>query len=305
MKTDYNIENLLMSGKKLSLSTHERATIKSSLLEHASETLKYEGQSISSPWIVWAMRGAISFASLLVVFVGTAYASQDSLPGESLYAIKVRVIEEMIAFTKVTPQDRVAYDTSLMETRLDELQALILQEETPQPEDLASVVEQINEHVTHIEDTLETTETSVMTHEEKIHTLTKVSGVAKAQAKIAQKEARFTTISEMVSNSQKSVTDARTSAVEGFVEEESTEVVGNYLSDQIIEVGEQVHTIVTNKNTRDSAERHLYDVDEALIDGDTSEALISILEAQEVMSVDAYLNNSDIKSGADRKVIKP
>lgn len=299
MKTDNDIENLLMSKKKLTLSAQEKSTIKSVLLKRASETLKYEGRAILSPWTSWVMRGSVSFATLLIVFVGTAYASQDSIPGETLYAMKVHVFEEMIALTKVTPQDRVAYDTTLMEARLDELQVLTLQEEVPQSEDLVTVAEQISEHVTHITYTLETAKTSTMSHEEKIQALAKVSGVARAQSKVTQKETRLTAISETVTDSQESATDALSSAVEGFIEEESAEVVGDYLHGQITEVGERVNANTTRDATRDSAERHLYDVNEALIDGDTAEALISILEAQEVISVDTYLDEESDVTGTE------
>lgn len=297
MKTDKDIENLLMSGKKLSLSTHEKESIKTTLLEHARETLKHDTRAIPSPWTSWVFRGSVSFASLLIVFVGTAYASQDSLPGEPLYAMKVHVVEEMVAFSKMDPSEHIAYDISLMETRLAELQILAVQKEIPESDDLEVISDQIDEHIDDIAENLSTADNSTMTHEEKIDILAKLSSVSKAQSKVTRNEARFVNISNTVSDSHESTTDALESAVDDFVEEESIEAVGEYLSDQITEVGEQVSASTTNEGTRDSARRHLYDVDEALVDGDTAEAIVSILEAQQEIDSEEYLDEDPNTEG--------
>lgn len=296
MKTDKDIEQLLMSGKKLTLSTDERSSIKSTLLAHATQTLQHEKRSIPSPWTSWVLRGSVSFASLLIVFVGTAYASQDSLPGEPLYAMKVHVVEEMIALTKIEPSERVAYDISLMETRLTELKALADQSETPAQEDLTALTDQIGEHITDIAITLDTTNTSEMPHEEKIKALSKISGIAKAQAKITKNEEDLSVISETVQDTQDSASDSLNSAVQDFANDQPAESVNEYLSDQITVVSEQISASTTDENTRDSAEQHLHDVDESLIDGNTTDALVSVLEAQQTIAVDAYLDDStDIK----------
>lgn len=299
MKTDKDIENLLMSGGKLSLSTHEKTSIKSTLLKHAQQTLKYERGPIPSPWTSWVLRGSVSLASLLAVFVGTAYASQGSLPGEPLYAMKVHIVEEMIAFTKTEPNEHVAYDISLMETRLTELQALADQSETPTQEDLAALTDQIGEHVADITTTLETTKTSKMPHEEKIKVLSKLSGITKAQAKITKDEKDLSVISETVQDTQETTSDSLNSAVEDFADEQTAELVNDYLSDQIAVVSDQINASTTDENTRDSAEQHLHDADESLIDGDTTDALVSVLEAQQTIAIDTYLDGSDNTSDID------
>jgi hypothetical protein len=290
MKTDNDIENLLMSGNKLSLSVTEKDSIKSVLLEHASATLKHEKRAIPSPWSSWVLRGSVSFASLLIVFVGTAYASQDSLPGEPLYAMKVHVVEEMIALTKTTPEERVAYDIHLMENRLAEIKEIVRQEPETTPEDLVILTDQIDQHVTDVTTTLEEAGSDHIPHGEKIRVLAKLSGVTKAQAKIAKENPELTGVTEAIKETQESTDEALTTTIGDFVTDESAEVVNDYLSDQITDVGEYVNASTTDESSRDTVERHLYDVDEALIDNDATEAITSILEAQQEISTEEYLN---------------
>lgn len=288
MKTDNEIEQLLMSGKKLSLSSHEKASIKSALLEHASQSLKYENRPIPSPWTSWVLRGSVSFASLLIMFVGTAYASQDSLPGEPLYAMKVHIVEEMIALTKIAPEERVAYDIHLMENRLEEIKEIVNQDSDTMPDNLVYLTDQVDEHVTDVITTLEETDSEIISYEDKIEVLKKLSGVAKAQVEIAKETTESTETLEALDETQESTTDAINNTVEEFIAEESTESVNEYLSDQITDVGEYVSASTTNESERDFAEYHLLDVNEALVDGDTKEAIISILEAQQTIEANNY-----------------
>ncbi len=288
MKTDNDIEQLLMGGKKFSLSSHEKASIKSALLVQASQSLTHEKRSIPSPWTSWVLRGSVSFASLLIMFVVTTYASQDSLPGEPLYAMKVHVVEEMIALTKITPEERVAYNIRLMENRLEEIKEIVSQDLDTTPEDLVYLTDQVHEHVTDVITTLEETDSESISYEDKIEVLKKLSGVIKAQVEIAKEITESTEMLEVINETQEATTDAINDTVEDFVSEESVEFVNEYLSDQITEVGEYVSASTTKKFERDSVEYHLLDVDEALVDSDTKEAIISILEVQQTIEANNY-----------------
>ncbi len=290
MKTDKDIENLLMGGKKLSLSAPDKASIKTTLLLHAEKTLKHDTRAIPSPWTSWVLRGSVSFASLLVVFMGTAYTSQDSLPGEPLYVMKVHVVEEMIALTKTRPEEQVAYDIELMEHRLMEIKEIVNQDTVVTSEDLLTLTDQIDEHVTDVTATLEAATSDHIPNGEKIRVLAKLSGVTKAQAKVAQGEPDLAEVAETIKETQESTTDVMATTIDEFVEDESALVVNEYLSDQITDVGEYVNASTTDESSRDSAERHLYDVEEALVDGDTAEAIVSILEAQQEIDSEEYLD---------------
>lgn len=290
MKTDKDIENLLMSGKKVSLSTHEKANIKSVLLDHATQTLKHERLSIPSPWTSWVMRGAVSFASLLIVFVGTAFASQDSLPGEPLYAMKVHVVEEMVSLTKLNLDDKISYDVLLMETRLSEIKTLVLAGDIIEPDDLNGIALQIAEHVDEITTAFEDAEENEVSNEEKIETLSKLTGIIEAQEEVAETSKDLGSLADKIHSSQQESETSLMSAVEDFVDEESPETVSEYLSDQIAEVGTDANATTTDEVVRDGVESYLNEVSEYLIEGSTTNALDAILEAQQIIDTDEYIN---------------
>lgn len=292
MKTDTEIEQLLIKERDLSLKREEKLSIKTMLLDHAAQTLRYEKRPVVSPWMSWLTKGSMALASLLIVASGTGYASQSSLPGEPLYAVKVNMVEEMVELTKINPRDRIAYDITLMETRLSEIKEILAQDETLQSEDFEVLTDQIEEHVDECTQTLNQTENTVMTYEQKIEALTALSGVAKAQVRITQDDAELTGVSDTLEGTRKSASNALESTVEHFVDDESAEVVHDYLSDQITEVGAYIQASTTDARIRDSALRHIHDVDEALTDGDADEAVMSILEAQEVFTVHTYLKDT-------------
>lgn len=293
MKTDHDIEQLLMSEEKLVMSSHEKASIKVALMSHAASTLKHETRAVRTSWMVWGFRGSVSLASLFIVFAGTAYASQDSLPGETLYTMKVHVVEEMVAFTKITADERVAYDIRLMENRLHEIKEVAKQGVTTPHVDMAVFTDQIEEHVRDVTTVLAEAESEHITHEDRINVFAKLSGVTQAQARIAKGAPELEEVSQVLEETQEFTAQAMTAAVDDFIEDESAEVVNEYLSDQITDVGEYVNASTTNELLRDTAERHLYNVDEALSEGDITEAIVSILQAQEVATVEEYIEESD------------
>lgn len=300
MKTDNDIEKLLMSERKLSLNAYEKSSIKSTLLEHAKKTLKHETRAVSSLWASWMLRWSVSFASLLVVFVGTTYASQDSLPGEPLYTMKVHIVEEIIALTKTTPEERITYDIRLMENRLAEIKEIVRHDTDMAPEKLIILTDQIDKHASDVTTILEETDSDHIPQGEKIKVLAKLSGVTKAQAKIAKGAPQLTKVAETIKETQESTSDAISTTIEEFIAGESAEMVNKYLSDQIADVGEYVNASTTDESSRDTAERHLHDVDEAIIDNDATKAIISILEAQQTIAVDSYTReDSNIKESFD------
>lgn len=289
MKTDNDIEQLLMSGGKLSLSSHEKASIKSVLLEHASQSLKHEKRPAPLSWTSWVLRGSVSFASLLIIFASTAYVSQDSLPGEPLYAMKVHVVEEMIALTKITPKEQVAYDIHLMENRLEEIKEIVSQSTDTTAGDLELLADRVDEHITDVISALEDADSESISYEDKIEALKKLSGVTKAQVETVKAKSNSTEALEAISDSRESAADAINNTVEDFVSKESVTSVNEYLSDQITVVGEYVNASTTPESERDSAEFYLQDVQDALNAGDTTEAIISIIEAQQEISSEEYL----------------
>jgi hypothetical protein len=288
MKTDQDIENMLKSTKREALTAMEKASMKSEILTYAATSLEKKTTLVISPWSNWVLRYSVSFASFLFIFAGTTYASQDSLPGEALYPLKVHVLEEMILFTKIDAEEKLAYDISLMEIRFEELEQLLAAEEVPTSETLAIVADQIDEHVNHAAGVMKNASKTEITTEEKVEVIAKINQLTEAQSVLTAQNEEFTTIVPAVDEANDRASNVLNTNIEEFVATETKEEVQAYLSEQITEVS----TAITGTTTSDIA-TYLQDVQAALAEGQTDVALISIFAAQEAVSVEKLLETSD------------
>lgn len=71
-------------------------------------------------------RFAVPLAVVLLVGIsgGTAFAAQDALPGEPLYAVKIHVNEKVATALATTPQAKAEVNASIATTRLEEAETL-------------------------------------------------------------------------------------------------------------------------------------------------------------------------------------
>lgn len=288
MKTESEIEQFIRSGKTLSLVDSEKEAIKAQLLTHARSTLPFTHSHNVPWWKYWALPGSLSFASLLLIFIGTAYASQSSLPGEPLYAMKVHVVEEMIALTKIDPLAQVTYDSKLLEERLKELK-IMSTETNHHPEAYAQVGEQIGEHVAEATATLEETSVTDISHEEKLETLSHLATILKAQSDIADNYDDSSTLAEAIAQAEEEAGDAILLVAEDFTRQNATSTVTEYLSAQIEVTNEYIHFDLLDEETSTVTEQHLHDITEALRDGNFPDAITSVLEAQQELQAVEYL----------------
>ena len=284
MKNEHDIEKMLREGRGLSLSPMEKQSIKTVLLHHASASL-FERRAVPSPWSIFFVRGATAFAAVLLVFTGVGFASQQSMPGDTLYAVKVHVMEEAILLSKFDPEERAVYETSLMENRLEELKEMAERDEILSAEDIALMAEQINEHVTDATETL--SEEGDFQHEERIEAFSKLNGYAKAQTKIVAKEKAFEAIVESLDKTEDQTTDSLAMVVEDFSQEQP-EAFTEYLSDQLNEVTADLTASSTDEALRDAAEQELHNVHESLIEGDAIDALMSIIKVQQAIDAETH-----------------
>lgn len=291
MKEYSDIEKFLTSGSEVMLDPHEKAALKARILSRVGDSRFRPRRPLVSPFSSWLMRGTASFASLVLVCVGTAYAAQRSLPGDPLYSMKVNVVEDMIGLTKIDTNDRVAYNLSLMERRLAELKTLSVAQDAPLPEDLVAMGDQIEEHSREVHEDVAHASEADLTHTEKLETLTRLGGISQAQGRIAQ-DKNFDEITDTITHTSDTNEEALADAVTEFTSE-AEESASEYLSTQIDVVHDRIVASSTEVHTRNEAEHHLLDVDEALSDGDTTSALVSVLRAQETITADAY-GESDV-----------
>jgi len=113
------------------MTDNERADIRLKVASHM-HTYRPHGR-VPSPYMfgVWQKRLSIMTAVFLMVMItggsGLAYASNDALPGDVLYSVKVNGVEEVQAAIKSTPQARAEFEVKRVEKRLGEAVTLATQ----------------------------------------------------------------------------------------------------------------------------------------------------------------------------------
>lgn len=143
-------KNIHAHIETISMTSTERARIRSGL---QSYMLKHP-TSIQSPfWSVFFMRPALAGLAGLVILLGSgaslSFASQESLPDETLYPIKI-LREELVSLTKTTPKEKADYGIVRVETRLKEATVLAKTNKL-EPALKQKIADNISKHVEEVE----------------------------------------------------------------------------------------------------------------------------------------------------------
>ena len=153
-----DIKNLFKKTGKIALTPEEklqtRANLQVFLNEHPVRNLAQERllwqRSMFQPIYLFIQKPmpAIIIAVLLLTG-GVSYAAEQSLPGDTLYPVKVSVNEEVVEFLKPTLESKTAWDAKRAERRLEEAETLLTQGKfTPELRD--TVEQKIEDHLTEV-----------------------------------------------------------------------------------------------------------------------------------------------------------
>ncbi len=85
--------------------------------------------SFSSFHFVLAHRVMALSLILVISFGGLVYASDDALPGEALYSMKVDMLEPILDQFNQTAEEKIAWEEKKVERRLQEAEALLEKDE--------------------------------------------------------------------------------------------------------------------------------------------------------------------------------
>ncbi len=128
----------------------EKARIRGSI---QSYMLKHPAYTPSPIWSVFFMRPAVAGLAGLVILLGSgaglSFASQESLPNESLYPIKI-LQEDIVSLTKTTPKEKADYGIVRVEKRIQEATVLAKTNKL-EPEMKQKIADTIAKHVEEVE----------------------------------------------------------------------------------------------------------------------------------------------------------
>lgn len=124
---DEHLKNTFKFLKSEKLSENERIQMRNVLRSVMAENPVQESggftryETVLSYFNSSALRPVgFAFALVLVVGIGTTYASETSLPGDPLYVIKVGFTEPMQGVLYVSPVEKAEWNTELLSRRLEE-----------------------------------------------------------------------------------------------------------------------------------------------------------------------------------------
>lgn len=119
------IKNLIKKGREVSLSKIEKTEIRQRLLAYMKGTEAM--QAVRSAPFSWSRILKPAFVSVLIASLtggGVSFASENSLPGDLLYPVKVNVNEEVRAALLPTAEAKADWEATRAIRRLEEAEQL-------------------------------------------------------------------------------------------------------------------------------------------------------------------------------------
>jgi hypothetical protein len=214
------------------------------------------------------------------VYKRQGYAAQNSLPGDSLYTLKVEVIEPLAGTLETTEAEKLAYQISLLERRLEEVK--LLQEENP--DSVAISTEYVDEHVESILAVVSEDTDASLPEDLVLETLVKAKGITRAHEILNEEQTIASTTQEPIDK----LDVAYEATADSFAEEHPSDAL-TYL-DSILEEFDTADNASSTTPMTETTKTDLDDVAAALEEGSIDEALSSASSIQEELLVTEYLS---------------
>lgn len=289
--TNNNIEKQLTKGRSVSMSELERDDMKSSLLGYA----QYHGVSPAPVrrTAVWYWGRIASVAAvLLFVFTGTSYASLASMPGDTLYPLKVEIVEEALGMTRLTEERQLAYKVQLLQERLREVQ-LMSDRHTLTPTTFAILEGQVAEHIDALE-VLVDGDTDNSLHATVILQATSDAvSLARAIERASSVVDHNDTTTMALEASVDQIADLHKEESAQLLTEASAQDVEGYIETQLAELAAEVAESDLAATTTAQIAEDLEEISVALAAGDLARALTQANDAVQNVVTEEYLTDFD------------
>lgn len=257
----------------------------STLTPHPHNSL----QSNNNKTLIKGIAGTVLAA--LIMFAIVVSFSLHSQPTESLYSFKTKVAERFIRQTKLTAESRAAYDTSLLQTRLDELNKFVTDTGTTSPEVIQKIAALSHDHVTDVMTTLATHPS--LSDETRITTIARVSNIVRAEETLSDTLPEFAPMSDQNQTTDDSIRTALRSAIVDFVTTNATDTIQSFLGQQINVVSTDIVKVAAGSSAQQSVIKRISETQDALLDGKFADAIYAILRAEQAIMIDGYLFDSE------------
>ncbi|MGB2580127.1 MAG: hypothetical protein WBC83_00335 [Minisyncoccia bacterium] len=144
------IKQLKNGAKHTRLSASEKAEIKSALFRHVKANPVSIPRAIPSPFNIYNFRNKKSISVLvlggLLMGSSVSFAAENTVPGDTLFPIKIHVNEAVLGATAITQKAKAEWEIRLVERRLEEVEKLAVTQNVPV--EVRQIAEQNLEHYT-------------------------------------------------------------------------------------------------------------------------------------------------------------
>ncbi len=290
MDNEYSkTEELLEKGKHISMTFSECKEMKSQLLSYAKfHGVKSHSSVNATSRGAWWLRSLSATTLAFFLFMGTGYASTDSLPGEPLYAMKVYVVEEFISATQLSDVDKLTYKVHQLEDRLAEIHQLASQGLLTL-DTIKISQETIQNHVDDVASLINRS-TSTLRGGYVIDATGNIVSIARATEKVIGTE-----FSEAASDSFEDVVsdavDMYQFELKSFIAAETDVVVQEYIENQLSEIASEIAEEDLTDSTTKHLSENLVDVNEALNLDEVDTALKIVNETIQQVKTEEYVND--------------
>lgn len=156
------LKQFIRDAQRVELRDADRALMRAHFAELAGVSSQAElTKTPNNPWAFFRFHrtaamsfGAAAFAILVTTSV--AAAAEGTVPGDTLYPVKVHVTEEVRSAMAVTPQAKAAWETKRIERRLNEAEKVLTKKNDPAT--ISALEANIATHTEQIERSIDTLE---------------------------------------------------------------------------------------------------------------------------------------------------
>jgi len=235
---------------------------------------------VPSPYYRYLQFASVGLASVMFLFVGSAYASLSALPGEPLYSMKVHVTEEMIALTKISPEASFAYSIERLELRASELNTIQAQGVEISAEVAAVVASEVADEVAVLE-SISSNEQIPDTSEQYLTQLAKAKHVIEEQA-IALTGIQVSPEVQSITESQEIIDATLVAAVEEYVDTTASSTVTTFVAEQVATIDDVLLSTTTPEHVKSEGSAVLEDMYASLEAEDLSDAVLKTFDLLEI-----------------------
>jgi len=273
MNTSPNQNHIFKTAKDIQLTQAEKNS--GWLALHHTISQAAPKKATPSPWQYFFMPTSMVAAAFLLTFGGVGYSSLQSKPNDTLYSLKVNVVEDIVGLTYFSAGAKLDYSLSLLETRLVELQ-YANNEPEPSDESLALIEKSSAEQKDVIHHIVIDTTSADLSYQSKLVALVAVSSVESAKQQL-RGSTEGTTQKMAVDVEHEALLDR---TIDAFLLEASEDIVTDYIGSQLTDIQTSVVEAGTSKATLLNVTQEINDIDDSIATNDLKEAIVNVHEAE-------------------------